>query len=78
MAGTLERLALEVKNAPMRERLTQRIALQNHVRGLTEMQLVREIEMIENPDVAGQIVGAGIGARAQNALADQVRKLRGA
>lgn len=76
--STLIALARAVKNAPMRERYLKMAALRDYVRTHTEAALVSEIERLDDASLGGTLVGAGLGARAQDALIKRSRELQGA
>lgn len=78
MASTLENLAREVKNAPPRERWAKRQALMRYMKSTTEAAIVSEIKRLEKADVAGQLIGAGLSARAIDALQERVSELNNA
>lgn len=78
MAGTLEQLAIAAKSAPPRERFIHTAALRDYVCTRTEAMIVDEIARITNTTIGGVLVGAGLSARAQDALVRRMRELNGA
>jgi len=75
MPTTLESLAQDIKAAPARERWAKRHALVTYMQGKTEASIISEIQRIDDASIANQLIGAGLGARAINALQQRVTEL---